>query len=65
MTLSHLLLALLITGYILVAIRFEERDLVTFLGDPYADYLRRVPMLIPGTAPSAARRVATGDASGH
>ena len=38
---------LVTTAYILVAIRFEERDLVAALGQKYADYRRRVPMLVP------------------
>ena len=35
------------TGYILIAIRYEERDLVKFLGDDYVRYQEKVPMLIP------------------
>jgi protein-S-isoprenylcysteine O-methyltransferase Ste14 len=46
MTAAHLVFALGTTAYILVAIQFEERDLVRSLGD-YAEYRRRVPMLIP------------------
>jgi protein-S-isoprenylcysteine O-methyltransferase Ste14 len=47
MTTAHLVLALLTTAYILVAIQFEERDLVRFYGYAYEDYRQRVPMLIP------------------
>ena len=47
MTVAHLTFALGITAYILVAIYFEERDLVRFLGQDYADYRKNVPMLIP------------------
>lgn len=47
MSAGHLLFAAAMSSYILVAIRFEERDLVRQLGDSYAAYRRRVPMLIP------------------
>lgn len=47
MTIAHLVFALGMTIYILVAIRFEERDLVEYHGEAYADYRRTVPMLIP------------------
>jgi len=46
MSSAHLLFAALATGYILVAIQFEERDLVRHHGE-YADYRKRVPMLVP------------------
>ncbi len=47
MTVGHLLLAVGMTAYILIAIRYEERDLVQILGDDYAQYRKKVPMLIP------------------
>ncbi len=47
MTASHVVFSLVATGYILVAIQFEERDLKS-LHPEYAVYSKRVPMLIPG-----------------
>lgn len=46
MTLAHFLFAVLTTGYILVAIQFEEADLETFHPE-YADYKENTPMLVP------------------
>lgn len=44
---GRLLFAAVTTGYILVAIRLEERDLAVTLGEDYQAYRRSVPMLVP------------------
>jgi len=47
MTLAHLFFAVMTTAYILIAIRFEEADLVAHHGETYQKYREQVPMLIP------------------
>jgi protein-S-isoprenylcysteine O-methyltransferase Ste14 len=55
MSIAHLVFAIATTCYILLAIQFEEHDLVTSLGTPYRDYRKHVPMLIPFAGARASR----------
>ena len=48
MSVGHALLAAGMTVYVLIAIRYEERDLVGYYGDKYVDYRKRVGTLVPG-----------------
>ena len=62
MTLAHLVFAGATTIYVIVAIQFEEHDLVYEHGSAYENYRRTVPMLLPGigrrqtTAPAVGER---------
>jgi protein-S-isoprenylcysteine O-methyltransferase Ste14 len=47
MTAGHFLFSAGMSAYILIAIRFEERDLVNHIGEPYERYRRQVPALVP------------------
>jgi len=48
MTVGHLVLALGMSVYMLIAIRYEELDLVGLFGGDYERYQREVGMLVPG-----------------
>ena len=52
MTVTHLVLAMALSGHILFGVRLEERDLVAEHPE-YATYRRRVPMFVPGLKPAA------------
>jgi len=54
MTLGHLFFAAVCTAYILVAIQFEERDLLSYYGDTYRQYRKEVSMIFPWRRPRKA-----------
>jgi protein-S-isoprenylcysteine O-methyltransferase Ste14 len=41
------------TVYILIGIRYEEKDLIESLGAEYSEYRQRVGMLVPGIGKKA------------
>ena len=47
MTLGHLVLASGMSAFMLIAIRFEEHDLIDLFGQAYRDYRARTGMLMP------------------
>jgi len=47
MTAGHLLFSVVITGYILIGIQLEERDLVQQFGNQYRRYRQHAAMLVP------------------
>ncbi|HVP49232.1 MAG TPA: methyltransferase [Bryobacteraceae bacterium] len=53
MTAAHLFFAIMTTTYILLAIRFEEADLITLHGATYREYRKQVPMIIPALRANA------------
>jgi protein-S-isoprenylcysteine O-methyltransferase Ste14 len=47
MTAGHALFSAGMTAYILIALRYEERDLVQNIGERYQRYREQVPALLP------------------
>jgi protein-S-isoprenylcysteine O-methyltransferase Ste14 len=47
MTAGHLLFAVATAAYILIALHFEERDLLSFYGDQYRAYRKQAGLLLP------------------
>jgi protein-S-isoprenylcysteine O-methyltransferase Ste14 len=62
MTAGHLLFSVVVTAYILVAVKFfEERDLVRMFGNTYRRYQQQVSMFLPFPKPGPAPRRVSAD----
>lgn len=61
MSAGHLLLALGMSAYMLIAIRYEERDMVGLFGDDYVAYQSKVGMLTPRLRRTSSPASAAGD----
>ena len=59
MTIGHLFFAFMCTAYMVVAIQFEERDLIRVHGTSYETYRKSVSMLIPMPSKEATSRAGT------
>ena len=53
MSVTRLFLSIAFTLYILKAIQWEEKDLISHFGDTYKKYAKRVPMIMPSFAKSS------------
>ncbi|HQT72230.1 MAG TPA: hypothetical protein PLE48_17640, partial [Thiobacillus sp.] len=47
MTLSHLLFSTVMSIYVFIGIHFEERGLLRVLGQDYAEWRGKTPMVLP------------------
>lgn len=62
MTVGHLFFAFMCTAYMVVAIQFEERDLLRIHGTSYQTYRQSVSMLIPMPPKESATKVSASTA---
>jgi protein-S-isoprenylcysteine O-methyltransferase Ste14 len=60
MTVSHLILAVSMTVYILIGVAYEERDLIRAFGQSYSDYRARVPAYFPHPFKRGAKQEGAG-----
>lgn len=59
MTVGHLIFALATTGFILISLQLEERDLVAAIGEDYQNYQKSTRMFLP--FPKSGQEVGSGE----
>jgi len=64
MSVGRLLFAAVASGYIVVGVRLEERDLRAQLGEQYQRYMARVPRFVPRVSALTGRRRTVADTGG-
>jgi protein-S-isoprenylcysteine O-methyltransferase Ste14 len=64
LTVGHLLFSLAVTGYVLIAIQFEEHDLIQTFGERYRAYKQRVPAFLPKSGSHTPRSREIGESQG-
>jgi len=56
MSISRMVFAIMLTGYLFIGIYLEEKDMIRLFGNKYTEYKERVPKMFPRFLPGRSRR---------